>query len=761
MKLFTLLFCLQSLLIFYPNQALAEENVFPNCQTGYTPNNDLKKCVMEEHVKDVAAQTAECERLHSNNEEERRKCLLKNAYNSEGGSGAGVTNAMVRCQKKHPDDEAKRNQCIADSKADGGVWGTNQGAIQSWAWTNRAGQLLWSLTNIKFLSAKGKCQTNSHIAMGMAGLVSAAAEVYSYISHHRQSKKLLEDYKNRMKDIESTTAQQDAFNFLAEEQDIKEKADRWRKRGYIAAASVYGIAAIIAAVEWVNSKKGGQPALCEKQQLNRATFLKGGIYRIMAVAGGIVPAVIPILGKPKTIEDEMNLDANIDPKKFEHFLDQQLEEAVAIDYRQRELQNFYFNQSISSQSANEYNEQQAEWNLIVKNSLSRIFRQLKSELLINEAHSAVAEPDGLLDKMDTPSNRFYASIVMAGLGTSNAVIADKQADIAKTRAEKYREIANKLSELNDEDLGICKEADKDDPSKPECYCYTDNAPNPSRLKSEVCADLFKPKIIQKKPTDYSSNKPGSGVGCVAINGVFDQACKCREMKGKNGENACMKMPTSLDVNGMIGPNSFATSAIKESNGIFSGNTSGGNMSDGNLSGLSNAMTNLKKKVNADLAKSGQSPIDYKKIQNGFLRSGMNDLKLMAPAALNENSATASSGLASILNQKDMDKIEKAALDNGIKESDITFKPLSAAAKAKEEAKFDLGNLEGGNNGPEQLEMNGGMVMAKNFDYKNNDISGNSTESLFKMISNRYIVTGLQRLFEEIPAKNEAKPAPKK
>jgi hypothetical protein len=90
-------------------------------------------------------------------------------------------------------------------------------------------------------------------------------------------------------------------------------------------------------------------------------------------------------------------------------------------------------------------------------------------------------------------------------------------------------------------------------------------------------------------------------------------------------------------------------------------------------------------------------------------------------------------------------------------SDIKFNAPAGAAAAKKDNGFDLSDLSGSGGSGDVVDLAGTEeVMQKNFNYGSNDISNNSSENLFKMISNRYFVSGLKRLFEEMKTEEASK-----
>jgi hypothetical protein len=104
------------------------------------------------------------------------------------------------------------------------------------------------------------------------------------------------------------------------------------------------------------------------------------------------------------------------------------------------------------------------------------------------------------------------------------------------------------------------------------------------------------------------------------------------------------------------------------------------------------------------------------------------------------------------------KLEKTAKENGV--SDIKFSTPASAAVAKKDNGFDLSDLSGSGGSGDVVDLAGTEeVMQKNFNYGSNDISNNSSENLFKMISNRYLVSGLKRLFEEMKNEEASKVTP--
>lgn len=185
-------------------------------------------------------------------------------------------------------------------------------------------------------------------------------------------------------------------------------------------------------------------------------------------------------------------------------------------------------------------------------------------------------------------------------------------------------------------------------------------------------------------------------------------------------------------------------------GTLSGATMAGATSLGNNhNAIAKTVGEMKKKLNESLAKNGKAKIDFDKEEKnawGKMKSGV--AKTLQEKGTSASSLLSSMGLSPI--------------------SSANATPAPAAALAPKKAAVPGGGVVGAGAAPakgmqfdfKEASAEGGApdaaaeLAAKNedLDLGSNDINTNSGESIFQVISNRYIKSGYPKLLEEIPVK---------
>jgi hypothetical protein len=232
-----------------------------------------------------------------------------------------------------------------------------------------------------------------------------------------------------------------------------------------------------------------------------------------------------------------------------------------------------------------------------------------------------------------------------------------------------------------------------------------------------------------------------------------------------GSSTCPPLPDNFK--GMPGfsdlPDSFksvVSQTVKFGNGLGGKNSfSAETLSNASaLGGKLGAITKLKKsiqtKINNDLKKRGKPTIDFDKNGKNLwanLKSKTADIlksKNMSPGTF-----LAGTGLSPISDAgaavAKMPTENKKAMPSG-----ATALPSSAGAKEKG-LDFDFKETPAAQ---AAAVASGDSVHNEKFDIGTNDISTNSSESIFQLISNRYLKSGYPKLLDEIPA---AVPVPAK
>ncbi|MDD4973170.1 MAG: hypothetical protein PHY93_02410 [Bacteriovorax sp.] len=357
---------------------------------------------------------------------------------------------------------------------------------------------------------------------------------------------------------------------------------------------------------------------------------------------------------------------------------------------------------------------------------------------------------GLTDKIgeffDTP----VGILLVSGIGTVYSGIlynaASEQEKESKANIEKIDKL---IATYKDSWISYCPNG-RESLNEPNCYCYTDaGKQNPDRTKSQTCIDLWAKNsyLLSATKGDYSGVPQFvDPSGCLTISGQFDESCKCKKFVDAKGNNACAK-GTSVS----IPTGAFGSSFIKDT-GIkdvlkYSANTNNGNprfdlLSAGQLGLKAIATNRMLDSMIAQFPSSskGGAKATYANDKNiAQLSKAVFGERAIAAAVANSKSAmdVSSSGPS---NPTASALLKTAAARAGI---DLTggHGLQNKKANPKEAMNF---NFAGDNaNGASQTQN----FPEKNYNYKNSDISNKSDVSIFDIISNRYIQSGLKRLFE--------------
>ena len=136
-------------------------------------------------------------------------------------------------------------------------------------------------------------------------------------------------------------------------------------------------------------------------------------------------------------------------------------------------------------------------------------------------------------------------------------------------------------------LYACKSEDRDDPAKPNCYCYTvEGQRNTSRTNSQTCQKLW--NTANFKPGQYLASSDSRA--CVGKNRQPDPSCKCRQTK------SCMKV-TMPKIKGFgAGTMDFLNSAVDPMNKLNDGSISSADIDAGSLAQKAARMRDLVKNL---------------------------------------------------------------------------------------------------------------------------------------------------------------------
>ncbi|MDO9182075.1 MAG: hypothetical protein Q7U04_06685 [Bacteriovorax sp.] len=340
-------------------------------------------------------------------------------------------------------------------------------------------------------------------------------------------------------------------------------------------------------------------------------------------------------------------------------------------------------------------------------------------------------------------------LTMAGMATVySGMLYSAAAEQEKESIANQAKLDKIIASFKDSYVYTCP-AGRDKLTDPKCYCYNqDGKQNPDRTKSQTCIDLWAKDNykITASAGDYASiTQAADPVGCININGQFDVKCTCTKFVDAKGGNACMKS-TTINLPSSIGP-SFAQSSgltdiMKLGANIGSGNPGFDLMTTGQLNKNAITAKAFKDKILSTYAPNGDPRIQDINAKNvGLLAKG-----IFGQNAINNAVAAAKSPLSSAssgsTNPKTNAALQQAATKAGFDFSGNGHGLQNKRAEAKENVFSFVGDQTNTTN-----QVQNFPETEKNYNYKNSDISKKDDSSIFEIISNRYIQSGLKRLFE--------------
>ncbi len=340
-------------------------------------------------------------------------------------------------------------------------------------------------------------------------------------------------------------------------------------------------------------------------------------------------------------------------------------------------------------------------------------------------------------------------VALAGISTIySTVLYNAAAEQEKESKANIVKIEKIIKSYGDSWTNFCPNG-REKLEEPQCYCYLDNnKKNTNRSNSKICTDLWAKNdyMLNAKPTNYSALAFNSDPsGCVAVDGQFDEKCQCKKLVNSKGQNACMK-GTSISL-----PSGFE-SAMLNNTGVkdvmkFAANSANGNPLLSNFNSASLGMKaiatdrltqSLLSKLGKGLGEGVPVFVDESNV-NKFAKAMIGE-KAMQAAISNSSAPLDYSASIDPKSAQILDDVKKKnSLD-----LDGSGKGLMNKKKEKK-AGLDF-------NFAEASPSTGGNVQAfaeepaKN--YKYNDIAKNADTSIFEIISNRYVQSGLKRLFED-------------
>jgi hypothetical protein len=345
------------------------------------------------------------------------------------------------------------------------------------------------------------------------------------------------------------------------------------------------------------------------------------------------------------------------------------------------------------------------------------------------------------DKIVRPWQRAAFSGVLAGWTLIMANHAGSQAEASQKRADLLRQMKAEFASAAGA-IYACKSEDRNDPSKPNCFCYTsENKRNPNRAGSPTCLKLWAGKDI--KATNYLSGNDGNSKICINNQRKADPTCACKKTK------SCMK----VSINGLKGLNPGSFSMLSQSldplNKVASGSVDAANIDSAALENQAARTRKLVEKMeNSKAAKDFKKKKDKlaKDIQKGMMK---------ASAGISPNSILGSNSSGMPSNPGEAAKmLEKEVAASEAPQSINNNNTIAAPTQEK------MPDLEFGLSEDQAALQEGQIaeVMQQDLDYGGNDINQGSTANIFEVLSSRYQRSGMRRLFDEKGTTQADKPA---
>ncbi len=236
--------------------------------------------------------------------------------------------------------------------------------------------------------------------------------------------------------------------------------------------------------------------------------------------------------------------------------------------------------------------------------------------------------------------------------------------------------------------------------------------------------------------------PNPNVKMDCIGSTGNTNCKALDLQSINGPS----------LSGVPDLKSLATTAANLGNGMSGTNTmsSATLASANNLLGKQNAISKLLAKaqsnLNEQLISSGKPAIDFAGEQKNLLNSwNKQTAKSLRAGGMSAGAFLASIGGTPIAGA--LAEVSKPAIMPAMKNGGATSVGGSSAKDKTFNLDFKEAGAVAGDTGAKAEDSSSGK-----FDIGKNDINTNSAESLFQLISNRYLKSGYPKLLEEIPVK---------
>jgi hypothetical protein len=746
-KVMTLLISFE-LLVAPLGQSLGihQQNAYASgCPTGQTFNTELNRCLTSDETAQVMQATASC-----NGD---RDCYMRNAQ------------------------EALQKENAPGHKEMSGFGNNTMKGLA----TAIPVAMAFSLSRMK----GNKCAQVSYWLFVGAGVAMIIGDIFINISHHKRLKKIKEDWGKIVApsgDLDqqremSINAQSEAFGKLAESEKSLEKAANSKKTIYTIAATAYAAAAITAGLELLHPMALSPCSAKVDPPKSNPKFDPKKIYDKVDIPIHDEYYINPtISSNPEVLVKNSLFKSYTEKNEKPQFYDEQFYKNISrsTNFTSLVMNQKAFENKYSSPSIDEYELLDKSFNEIKEATSSspeafELFKMISINVMkeLNPLPSAIAQDQSnAAQSFENDGKKFdhwsWISPLMGG--AVGAALAMWQPQVSKwmvssvgrtvlgsvmsgltfwlaSHAGNVAENANKRAEILDKmkadflgassTLYACKSEDRDNPGKPNCYCYTpENQKNPNRGNSQVCQKLWAGANVKFKSVASSENRKY----CVDKNYNADGLCACK----KTG--TCLKASAGK-INGVNASTlTMLNSSLDPLNALNSGNASMADLEKTNLQANALRMIEANKKLLESPALS-----KYKdQIKKGEQQLGQQ---------LRDISSKSSGGDLLSSSSSSMPKNPGEA----VRMLEQELKPTSPQAVGGNQAVIAAPENKPEENTPEfglsmsqldEQKTQVSEVMKNDFDYGANEINDSSKTNIFEVLSNRYQKSGMKKLFDD-------------
>jgi hypothetical protein len=689
------------------------------------------------------------------------KCVNGNWTPANSAAAQDINTRARFCESYYGGDPDEKKQCLEDAAIEalieqgGGAGDLAKGNPEMWL------KLGISLSYVTSALSKTTCKAPSAMALTAAALAASVGDVLGWYKDYRNSRRLAEVYEEYNEDTSTEDAQRMAFNYIATQQEYRYESFKRKSITIDISKIIYTLATGLAAIEVFS--KSSIPCV-EKDDVktkskvgNKAikTLLFSPLSKIIYFASGALPFVFKVNSSDSVEQYQAPTKSILDKAKETSFW-----KTVDIIDRLGQLIIPYSHADVVSSTSAMLEEipkidyTQFIQKTVNENAINSAKEALEQSRIAAEAAAKKAAETAAKEAAAKKAQKRAVTRLILGTtaGTFSWVLAGHYAKVER-KLKSRATIARRTADIFEEGVNLCDDEKNNDPSNLGCYCYQqgmtgERTPRMDRKSDQRCAVEWTFSEPNHDPTKYGGPAISNGKqACIAQTGQLDPNCSCRKQVNSKGVNACKKLPSQFEFggDGVFTMTPFTREFNRDVNSMMAGKTSPSDFTSASLAANYNRAKTFRdnaiKKLNQKRKKAGKKPITLAKI------SGKLGKKLLSLSKNNRLPATGQ--LAATTNFKSQGPSLSPKLQKQVDSAIAKLNKSDVYKKAKYSKKrgsaddfdFSLGsNAQSGNK-----VMN---VMGKQYDYEDNDVVKKPHESLFKILSYRYTVSGLRRLFPD-------------